>query len=81
VYFATNFDEIRKDKDFKKHFPNYDKSKNNFNDLKDRISTACQNAKNNQHTNYSQAHQILTTTLNSVALITLFCLSPLGLAR
>lgn len=37
----TNFDEIRKDKDFKKHFPNYDKSKNNFNDLKDRISTAC----------------------------------------
>jgi hypothetical protein len=28
----TNFDEIRKDKDFKKHFSNYDKSKNNFND-------------------------------------------------
>jgi hypothetical protein len=29
----TNFDEIRKDKDFKKHFPNYDKLKNKNHDF------------------------------------------------
>ncbi|VVH66279.1 hypothetical protein BSPLISOX_2257 [uncultured Gammaproteobacteria bacterium] len=60
----TNFDEIRKDKDFKKHFPNYDKSKNNFNDLKARISTACQNAKDNQHTNVNELVEYLQNIKN-----------------
>jgi hypothetical protein len=50
----ADFDELRKDRDFRKYFPNYKKSEIIFNDLKDKIPTACQNAKNNQHTNVNE---------------------------
>jgi hypothetical protein len=39
--------------------PKEHKSKNNFNDLKARISTACQNAKDNQHTNVNELVEYL----------------------
>lgn len=55
----ANFDELRKYKYFKKHFPNYEKSKNIFDDLKDKIPTACQNAKHNQHTNVNELVEYL----------------------
>ncbi|CAB5498162.1 hypothetical protein AZO1586I_293 [Bathymodiolus thermophilus thioautotrophic gill symbiont] len=50
----TNFDELRKDKYFKEYFPNYKKSEIIFNDLKAKIPTTCQNAKNNPHTNVNE---------------------------
>ena len=49
-----NFDELRKNKIFKEHFPNYIKSQINFDDFKDKILTACNNAKDNQHTNLNK---------------------------
>lgn len=55
----TNFKELSKHKHFKKSFPNYDKSKNIFNDLKDKIPTACKNAKNNRHTNVNKLVEYL----------------------
>ncbi|SMN13270.1 hypothetical protein BHECKSOX2_259 [Bathymodiolus heckerae thiotrophic gill symbiont] len=40
-----NFDELKKYREFKQYFPNYNKSENIF--LEDKVSIACQNAKDN----------------------------------
>lgn len=54
-----NFDELRRYKDFKKYFPNYKKSEIIFDDLKDKIPTACQNSKDNPHTNVNELVEYL----------------------
>lgn len=59
-----NFDELRKDKEFKKYLPRYHKSKIDFNDFKDRIPTACRNAKNNPHTNINELVEYLQNIKN-----------------
>lgn len=55
----TNFKELKKDKHFEEFFPNYEKSTNIFNDLKDKIPTACENAKDNRHTNVNELVECL----------------------
>lgn len=47
-----DYDELSKDKDFKRYFSKYNKTDEDvFIKLQDKIDTACNNAKNNQHTN------------------------------
>ncbi len=56
----TKFDELRKDKDFKKYFPKYNKTdKGIFIKLQGKIGFACKNAKNNPHTNLDKLVQYL----------------------
>jgi len=50
----SNFDDLKKDRKFKQYFPNYNKSENIFNNLQDKVSIACQNAKHNPHTNVDE---------------------------
>ncbi len=55
----VNFDGLRKDGNFRKYFPNYKKSEIIFNDLKGKIPTACENAKNNPYTNVNELVEYL----------------------
>jgi len=59
------FDELRKDKKFRKHFPGYQKNQDIFTErLQDKIETACQNAKNNPHTNINELVEYLQNIKN-----------------
>ncbi|MBE8189975.1 MAG: RloB domain-containing protein [Candidatus Thioglobus sp.] len=61
----TKFDELRRDKNFRKHFPKYNKTDVNiFNNLKDKMPFACTNAKNNQHTNINELIEYLQNLKN-----------------
>lgn len=55
----VSFDELSKDTDFRKYFPNYNKSEVIFNDLKSKVPIACKNAKNNLHTNVNELVEYL----------------------
>ncbi len=52
-----NFDELKKCREFKQYLPNYNKSENIF--LEDKVSIACQNAKDNPHTNVDELVEYL----------------------
>jgi hypothetical protein len=60
----VNFDEFKKNKDFRKHFPDYEKSKITFTTFEDKILTACENAQNNQHTNINNLIKYLQNIKN-----------------
>ncbi len=60
----TCFDELKKDKMFKKHFPDYQKNQDVFTNLQDKIPTACQNAENNPHTNIHKLIKYLQNIKN-----------------
>ncbi|MBA5248988.1 MAG: RloB domain-containing protein [Gammaproteobacteria bacterium] len=56
----TCFDQLRHDKLFKKNFSNYEKNEQNiFAILKEQLPTACQNAKDNPHTNVNELVEYL----------------------
>ena len=56
----NNCSQLKKHTDFKKHFPNYNKTdKNIIQDLLQFRDTACKNAKNNPHTNLDKLVQYL----------------------
>ncbi len=55
----AKFKDLKRDKNFKCHFPDYKKSDNIFETLKDKISSACSHAKNNPHTNIDKLVQYL----------------------
>jgi len=60
----TCFDELKKDRMFKKHFPDYQKNQDVFTNLQDRIPAACQNAENNPHTNIHKLIEYLQNIKN-----------------
>ncbi|MDC9715042.1 MAG: RloB family protein [Gammaproteobacteria bacterium] len=55
----TCFDKLRKDKEFKKYFPEYGKSEDIFPILQDKLAVACNNAKGNPHTNINKLVEYL----------------------
>ncbi len=57
--------KLQESAEFKKNFPEYDKTnKNIFNNLKDKIPTACKNARNNPHTNINELVEYLQNIKN-----------------